>query len=213
MTPTLPPTPLRGQPLRSPGRRKKTLAWLIPLVVVLVTAVLTIPLVILDHNQEQVEDGDGPEPAGLCRVLSSQVLEHAFGVRQLTLAVLHEGPGPMDAQRQVRMQKNGNIYSKCEYRDRVTNELDALLLKGFYSGNVWTEDGAVRDSLHQIMRARRIMIPGVDAAYFGYDDSGNYEVAAVDADPMGDYVSTILWVRSAIDPPEKALVGIVNQLT
>lgn len=214
MTPALPtPTPPRGQSLHPPGRRKKTLAWLIPLVVVLVSAALAIPLLILDHNQNQVEDEDGPEPAGLCKVLSAHVLEHAIGVRKLTLAVLHEGPGPMDAQRRVRMQKNGDIYSKCEYRDRVSNELDVLLLKGFYSGNLWTEAGAVRDSLHSILKPRRIMIPGVDVAYFGYDDMGNYEVDAVDANRMGDYVSTILWVRAAIDPPENALVGIVNRLT
>lgn len=213
MTPALPtPTPPRGRSLPPPGRRKKTLAWLIPLLVTLVAA-LAIPLVLLDHNQDQVEDEDGPEPAGLCKVLSAHVLEHAFGVQQLTLAVLHEGPGPTDAQRQVRMQKNGSIYSKCEYRDRVSNELDALLLKGIYSANVWTEDGAVRDSLRSILKPRRIMIPGVDVAYFGYDGDGNYEVDAVDANPTGDYVSTILWVRAAIDPPENALVGIVNRLT
>lgn len=206
------PTPPRGRSLPPPGRRKKTLAWLIPLLVALVAA-LAIPMAVLDRTQDQVEDEDGPEPAGLCRVLSAQALVHAFGVQQLTLAVLHEGPGPTDAQRQVRMQKNGSIYSKCEYRDRVSNELDALLLKGIYSANVWTEDAAVRDSLRSILKPRMIKIPGVDVAYFGYDADGNYEVDAVDANPMGDYVTTILWVRATIDPPETALVGIVNRLT
>ncbi|HEY1571046.1 MAG TPA: hypothetical protein VGG05_06875 [Pseudonocardiaceae bacterium] len=213
MTPA-PPTPPRGQPLRLPGRRRrKTLAWLIPLMVVLVSAALTIPLAVLDHTQDQVEDEDGPEPAGLCKVLSPHVLEHAFGFKQLQLSVLHEGPGPMGEQQQVAMQNNGTIYSKCEYRDHESNDLDALLLKGVYSANVWSEHDAVRDSLQGIMKPKRINIPGVDVAYFGADMNGDYEVDAVDANAMGDYIATILWVNAELDPPKTVIVGIVNQLT
>jgi hypothetical protein len=136
-----------------------------------------------------------------------------MGFKKVTLAVLHEGPGLMEAQRQLPMQNNGTIYSKCEYRDRGSNNLDALLLKGIYSANTWSEADAVRDSLNSILKPRRITIPGVDVAYFGYDDAGGYEVDAVDEDTTGDYVATILWVSSLVDPPENALVGIVNQLT
>lgn len=212
MTPA-PPTPPRGRSLLRPGTRKKTLTWLIPLMVLLVTAALTVPLVVLDHTQDQVEDEDGPEPAGLCKVLSSHVLEHAFGFSQLQLSVLHEGPGPAIAQHQVRMQNNGMIYSKCEYRDRNSNSLDALLLKGIYSANMWSENDVVRDSLHDIMKPVRIAIPGVDAAFYGGGGSGGFEVDAVDGNTMGDYVATILWVSVQVDPPESTLVGIVNQLT
>lgn len=212
MTPA-PPTASRGRPLRRPGGRRKTLTWLIPLLVVLVTAALVVPLVVLDHNQDGVEDEDGPEPAGLCKVLSASVVEHALGTGQLNLAVLHEGPGPMDAQRQVRMQNNGTIYSKCEYRDRFSHALDALLLKGIYSANVWTENDAVRDSLRGILKQQRITIPGVDVAYFGVDGDGNYEVDAVDANSTGDYIATILWVNMTVDPAKSAIVGIVNRLT
>lgn len=181
--------------------------------VVLVTAALTIPLAVLEHNQDQVEDDDGPEPAGLCKVLSPHVLEHAFGFKQLQLSVLHEGPGPMGEQQQARMQNNGTIYSKCEYRDHHSNDLDALLLKGVYLANVWTETDAVRDSLHGITKPQRIDIPGVDVAYFGADTDGDYEVDAVDANATGDYIATILWVSANLDPPKTVLVGIVNQLT
>jgi hypothetical protein len=210
-----PPTPPRGHSLLQPGMRKKTLTWLIPVMVLLVSAALTVPLLVLDHNQDRVEDEDGPEPAGLCKVLPSHALEQAFRDGQLRLAVLHEGPGPIDEQRQVRMQNNGTIYSKCEYRDRSTNSLDALLLKGIYSANMWTENDVVQDTLSGMSDPVRIGIPGVDVAYYAVDASqdGGYEVDAVDADAMGDYVVTILWVSQNVGPTKSVLIGIVNQLT
>jgi hypothetical protein len=180
--------------------------------VLLVTAALTVPLLVLDRTQDQVEDDDGPEPAGLCKVLSPRVFEQAVGVRQLQISVLHEGPGPSVALRQVAMQNNGMIYSKCEYRDRNTDGLDALLLKGVYSANMWSEQDVVRDSLRGITKPVEIDLPGVDVTYFG-GENGNYTVDAIDSNSMGDYVATILWVSSLTDLPKSAVVGIVNQLT